>query len=152
MERIWLCPSIFLIPRSWSRVGFDTNVYLLLEHVHANGQRSLWSLFMCAWFSLRDLHFYFTFVSYFLVCDLESLEPRYKLQRASRNCTQATNCHSGGQLRHPRYYFFTVLAFGICSSICFWFVCQLTYMSAHRHVGLIAVFELALRVINYGLS
>ena len=66
---------------------------------------------ICIWASFRDFYFYFTFISYFLVCDLESLEPRCKFQRASRPKKEEAmsrrgpaNCYSRGQLpmaAHP---------------------------------------------------
>ena len=93
--------------RGRDRDWVSTRTLILLEHAHANGQRSLYDrcLSMCILISFRDLCFYFTSVRYFLVYDLESLELRCKFQRASRSKKEEAmsrrgpaNCHARGQL------------------------------------------------------
>ena len=93
--------------RGRDRDWVSTRTLILLEHAHANGQRSLYDrcLSMCIWISFRDLCFYFTSVRYFLVYDLESLELRCKFQRASPPKKEEAmsrrgpaNCHARGQL------------------------------------------------------
>ena len=99
--------------RGRDRDWVSTRTLILLEHAHANGQRSLYDrcLSMCILISFRDLCFYFTSVRYFLVYDLESLELRCNFQRASRPKKEEAmsrrgpaNCYSRGQLpmaAHP---------------------------------------------------
>ena len=62
--------------RGRDREWFPKRTLILLDHAHANGQRSLYDRCssMRTWISFRDLCFYFTFVLYFLICDLENLE------------------------------------------------------------------------------
>ena len=86
-------------------VSTRTFIYCSSMYMRTDSDRHDRCSSMCTWFSFRDLHFCFTFVSYFLVCDLESLELRCKFQRASRpKKEEATsrrgpaNCHSRGQL------------------------------------------------------
>lgn len=127
--RIWLCPSILRLLRSWSWVGFQTNVYLLRERACANIQRSLWSLLDHV--SLNQFsQFIFLFLLYklFFVSQSESFELDLSF---SRHCTRRKKrlrpketrkiFHRGGfwilqsMESHSHYYFVTMLVFNICS-------------------------------------
>ena len=98
--------------REW--VSSRTLIYCSSMYMRTDSDRYDRCSSMSTWFSFRDLYFYFTFVSYFLVYELESLEPRCKFQRASRpKKEEATsrrgpaNCHSRGQLLmafHPLHH------------------------------------------------
>ena len=130
---------------------------------------------MCTSISFRGLYFYFTFISFFFVCDLEvsSLDLSYsghcarrrkrlEAEEARQTVTQEGNyqwlpilwiIRSMGS--HYRYYFVTMLAFSICSSsssssssLCFFGRC--IYRSIVP-LGKSRFFLLVLRQINYGL-
>lgn len=144
--RIWLCPSILRLLRSWSWVGFQTNVYLLRERACANIQRSLWSLLDHV--SLNQFsQFIFLFLLYklFFVSQSESFELDLSF---SRHCTRRKKrlrpketrkiFHRGGfwimqsMESHSHYYFVTMLVFNICSCsifLLFWRRGGAMYMS-----------------------